>query len=987
MNGIENLSTFREYYIIRQLRISAGQSDIYAVSKNGRDDTQPYFLKLYRFGSPMNEELFRRMLSLGEKHPENIIRIYDCGYDEETGRYFEIQEFIRYGSLSRIISAINESKRDTIVKSVIRQTINSLKILHDNNILHLDLKPSNMLIRSDKPFNIVLTDFGLSSTIDHDASKAQSRVNKGTDNYRAPEAYGGMYHKKTDYWSLGMIIYELLLGASPFAGKTPAEVTGIVVLKNIEISDKIDKIYFPLLKGLLTKNVNLRWGYDEVARWLAGEEVKYETETRYNVPYKFNKTEYYTLKELIAAFCSSEASIQTAKIHLSKGYVVKWLEDEKDFENANKINAIIGGTQEKRTGRIFSELTWLYNPESLNNLKEKTMSIDIGGGVTLDMVLVTAGTFLMGSSDKERDANDDEKPEHAVKISNDYYICKYPVTREQWEKVMGTVPDRPRAGDNLKVNAEYDPAPVSNDPKCPVEFVSWNDCHEFMTKLNVIFAADQRICPFGDFRLPTEAEWEYACRAGNQAKFYWGDDPSEKDIDDHCWYAANSGAAQPVGLKMPNGFGLHDMSGNIFEWCDDWYGENYYSNSQSADPAGPGQGTYRSLRGGSGYSDAGLCRSACRFCAEPDGRSRYCGFRPVLGLIESMVSKETNKAEGKRSEATDIKNSENEKINLNEPIIETLEPSIMDKSESEFADTGTDKLTGSAATGRENAENDGYHEQVLFSIEKENKFKFYKKDINIAINLDNDVKIEMVLIPAGKFQMGSPFNKDYIWDAEDNIHMVSISKAFYICKYPVTWLQWKKLMSGVPGENRESMRKIPDEDNNGDCPVNVVSWDECQDYLRKLNMIAESWYLQSDFGKFRLPTEAEWEYSCRAGTQSRFYWGDDVDEKEISGYAWYAENSNSKLHPVGQKNPNAFGLFDMSGNIWEWCNDFEGLYQSGSVTDPFGPDSGDRRVLRGGCGSSAAGHCRSASRNFDFPSNRGGYGFRFVLPVGKSRRV
>ncbi len=341
MPEFEKLTTFREYTIIQQLRVSAGQSDIYAVRKTEGGDDRPYLLKLYRFGSSMNEELLGQILSLGEKHPENLIRMYACGFDDNLERYFEVQEFIRYGSLNRIIAAMNDKNRDSVIRSVVGQVITGLETLHGNNILHLDLKPSNILIRSNKPFNLVLTDFGLSSIIDRDASKKVSSVNKGTDDYRAPEAYNGVYHKKTDYWSLGIIIYELLLGESPFAGKTPTEVTGTVLFKNIEISQKIEKSYIPLLKGLLIKDINSRWGYDEISRWLAGESVEYESETRYKNPYKFNKNEYYTLKELFNAFNSGDKNRQMAKMHISEGYLIKWLESEQDFDTAVEIKTII----------------------------------------------------------------------------------------------------------------------------------------------------------------------------------------------------------------------------------------------------------------------------------------------------------------------------------------------------------------------------------------------------------------------------------------------------------------------------------------------------------------------------------------------------------------------------------------------------------------------------------------------------------------------
>jgi len=153
--------------------------------------------------------------------------------------------------------------------------------------------------------------------------------------------------------------------------------------------------------------------------------------------------------------------------------------------------------------------------------------------------------------------------------------------------------------------------------------------------------------------------------------------------------------------------------------------------------------------------------------------------------------------------------------------------------------------------------------------------------------------------------------------------------------------------------------------DGGNYPVELVSWDDiCNSggFLEKLNVKTGK--------KFRLPTEAEWEYAARGGTHTRFYWGDDPSYALINNNAWYVDNSISTTHPVGEKTQNAFGLYDMSGNVWEWCNDWYGTYPGGSVTDPPGPATGLYRVIRGGCWFHDAADCRSAIRNNPYPSNR-----------------
>ena len=202
--------------------------------------------------------------------------------------------------------------------------------------------------------------------------------------------------------------------------------------------------------------------------------------------------------------------------------------------------------------------------------------------------------------------------------------------------------------------------------------------------------------------------------------------------------------------------------------------------------------------------------------------------------------------------------------------------------------------------------------------------------------LGGGVKLEMVLIPAGEFKMGSR----YEW--EKPVHKVNITKPFYLGKYEVTQEQWEAVMGSNPSKFKGPRN-----------PVEIVSWDDCQKFFDKLNARAggQGW-------KFVLPTEAQWEYACRAGSTGKFSFGDD----EMSEYAWYNENSGGKTHPVGEKKPNAWGLYDMHGNTWEWCQDWYGAYGAEAVTDPSGPTSGRRRVYRGGGWSYPARDCRSAFR-------------------------
>lgn len=204
-----------------------------------------------------------------------------------------------------------------------------------------------------------------------------------------------------------------------------------------------------------------------------------------------------------------------------------------------------------------------------------------------------------------------------------------------------------------------------------------------------------------------------------------------------------------------------------------------------------------------------------------------------------------------------------------------------------------------------------------------NKAKGTPKEL--AVDLGGGVKMEMVFIPAGSFLMGVDAAR--FIDLAKPVHKVRITKPFYLGKYEVTQEQWQAVMGDNPSHFKGPKN-----------PVETLSWDDCQQFLVKLN--AKS---GGQGGKFVLPTEAQWEYACRAGSAGKFCFGDD--EKQLGEYAWYAKNSDGKTHAVGGKKPNTFGLHDMHGNVWEWCQDWYGAYGAEAVDDPSGPTTGSYRVL------------------------------------------
>jgi formylglycine-generating enzyme required for sulfatase activity len=236
-------------------------------------------------------------------------------------------------------------------------------------------------------------------------------------------------------------------------------------------------------------------------------------------------------------------------------------------------------------------------------------SVDLGG-LEMKFAPIPAGSFLMGSPEDEEGGTEDESPQHPITITQDFHLSVYPVTQAQWRAVMGSVPE------GLKGDGH------------PVTLVSWLDCLEFCRRLR------QRTG--GRYRLPSEAEWEYACRAGTTTPFHFGETISADLANYYSEEVYGSGQkgkyrqkTTPAGVFPPNAWGLFDMHGNVYEWCDDWYHERYYQESSEEDPPGPRQGTHRVIRGGAWSEAPALCRSAARDKCIPSYRVVLIGFRVV----------------------------------------------------------------------------------------------------------------------------------------------------------------------------------------------------------------------------------------------------------------------------------------------------------------------------------------------------------------------
>ncbi len=529
---------------------------------------------------------------------------------------------------------------------------------------------------------------------------------------------------------------------------------------------------------------------------------------------------------------------------------------------------------------------------------------------------IPAGTFIMGSPEDELGRVDNET-QHEVMLTQDYYMGVFECTQKQWELVMGSNP------------SEY-----VGDCR-PVEQVSYDmirgtglhagagwptyghavDAASFMGKLQTKTGLT--------FDLPTEAQWEYACRAGTTTALNSGKnltDSSGHDIamDEVGRYGKNiedgkGGYSQhtKVGSYLPNAWGLYDMHGNVREWCLDWYMRNYYATSPNEDPTGSSSGTSRTARGSGWYNNANYCRSAFRYSYQSSYYYSNCGFRIACLPLEDLYV-------------------------------------VVDLS--------------------------GGPDAASYPV----------RYTDTAPNLDDDncrtTELWLRKIRAGTFTMGSPSNEVGRQDNETQ-HKVTLTKDYYMGVFECTQKQWELVM----GDNPSSYQ--------GDCrPVVRVSYDMIRGtstdagagwpvYGHVVDSASFMGKLQEKTGLvFDLPTEAQWEYACRAGTTTALNSGknlasyfSDANVAEVGRCGFNQSDGKggyTEYTKVGSYLPNAWGLYDMHGNVYEWCLDWWGGsdYAKNAVSDPLGMTSGSNRVTRSGGYSDSAYSCRSAFRGYYPPS-------------------
>jgi formylglycine-generating enzyme required for sulfatase activity/predicted Ser/Thr protein kinase len=576
---------FGRYRVKKKLG-GGGMGTVYLVENTElqRDEA----LKVPRFGADDDPEARERFLREARaaarlEHP-NLCPVYHVGVQD--GVHFLTMRYLRGKPLS---DYTHQPQPPRTAVEIALQLAQALEYAHGQGVIHRDLKPSNVLMCAG--VGPVVLDFGLAKELRQSERKlTQSGQILGTPAYMPPEQVQGQLDRigpASDVYSLGVILYELLTGHEPFEGLSVAEVLVKVLYAE------------PLPPSALCPGLSPVLGAICLKALAKAPEQRYPSMTAFGAAL----AEYRRATRPKPAD-ATPAPAQPRPVH-----------DTAPVPGGDRPAPL------DCTGAAGLSAAEVQQPQAVWAKylgREVEEEDEIAPGVRMRFVLVPPGKFLMGSPEGE-DRREADELLHPVAITRPFYLAKYEVTQAQYEAVLGK-------GHNPSTFPGAD---------LPVESVTWTEAAAYADRLT------ERRGDGMTYRLPTEAEWEYACRGGRPSSrpFGVGDGTSLSSQHANCDgnYPYGGAARGPalrrtscVGSYPPNAFGLHDLHGNVYEWCADWYGP--YPAGVATDPAGPATGSARVVRGGSWRSAARLCRAADRYGVAPGERIYYLGFRLVRVL-------------------------------------------------------------------------------------------------------------------------------------------------------------------------------------------------------------------------------------------------------------------------------------------------------------------------------------------------------------------
>jgi len=550
------------------------------------------------------------------------------------------------------------------------------------------------------------------------------------------------------------------------------------------------------------------------------------------------------------------------------------------------------------------------------------------------MVAIQPGTFQMGSSaagGAPYYGNSSTQPVHQVTISYTFWMGEKEVTQAQYAALMG-------------LNPSY----FGGNPNFPVERVSWCEARDYCTALTTQQASLGNVPAGYQYRLPTEAEWEYACRAGTTTEFNTGAalfcNDAKFSYSFHSNSSCNSSSPAPVGSYASNAWGLYDMHGNVWEWCLDSY-SSYTAGAATNPFVRTGPFPYRIIRGGSWADDSSFCRSANRYGLLPGDTDSICGFRVVLAPVLTVTIAPVITTCAANQTVAANSNCQGVVPDFTAGVVAS-DPCGGSVTLSQVPAAGTLTTFGLSSTV-----------VTITATNLAGNTSTCVATLTVTLSGACQTPAGFVLIQPGTFQMGES-------GVEGPVHAVTISHGFWMGEKEVTQAQYEALMGLNPSYFG----------GNPNFPVEQVSWFNARAYCAELTTQQAAQGNVPAGYQYRLPTEAEWEYACRATTTTSWNVGNTLNCTDAN-----LEACVGSTRTVGSYNPNFWGLYDMHGNVFEWCLDSYAEYSSNAVTAPF-VTGGPYRVFRGGSWFDNSYYCRSAIRVSSVPGDANLLiGFRVVL--------
>ena len=956
-------------------------------------------------------------------HP-NIVTAFDAG--QQGNVHFLVMELVDGSDLSSRLRQHGPLPVRDAVQAVL-QAARGLAFAHAAGVVHRDVKPANLLL--DKHSVVRILDMGLARFDDplgrgQDDGLTHSGQVMGTVDYMAPEQAFNTRDagQAADVYGLGCTLYRLLTGQALYGGETVVQkilahreqpIPALTAARP-EVPVALGKLYERMVakkaedRPRMTEIVAELERLDKVTPSSDGSRGKKPPLKRIAAGaagFLFLLLGIWVIvrdkddNEVGRLKIPDEGSVT---IHTTDGYLKKVVQqplqpaEELPLAAPPIAKAPFDAAQAKA-----HQAAWA---------KHLGAPVETTNSIGMKMVLIPPGEFLMGATaaeievarraeaKREVDAHHFAQigkydgPEHRVVLTRPYLIGATETTVGEFRRFIAatkykTEAERFGGGDSPSMRPTDSvanartwsmPGKVGDEPSPdePVRQVTRNDAVVFCNWLSAeegfekCYVADEQgqwrmVDRSSGYSLPTEAEWEYACRAGTTTKYSFGDD--EGLLEQHAWYAENSGdGVKTVGRKRPSPFGLYDMHGNVFELCYDWLLPDYYRGSPVNDPVQRTPASEFVARGGAYHTSAVWCRSAQRNHGQVSLRSHAHGFRVVRGIppVDDEVT-------GKHIES---KSTTTSTTTISTPLPPAKAP----------FDAAQAKVHQAA----------------------------WAKHLGTEVETVNSVGAKMVLIPPGEFLMGSSdeqvaaalsvaeetqadqVTKDRIQRAERPQHRVVITKPFLMGATEVTIGQFNSFVEASKYVTEaeqygfgDSSEKVPTDKTTEAqkqhnwrapgyavtdvWPVAQITWNDAVAYC--------NWLSAKEKVTYRLPTEAEWEYACRAGTMTQYSFGDD--HRQLDQFDRHQKDGADHPHAVAIGLPNGFGLFDMHGNLCEWCQDYwnEKVYEQNATVDPIAADSGVNRVFRGGASGSRASHRRSAFRHNFPPSYRLSHnGFRIV---------